>query len=73
MEQPVFKPVFRCGDVLYLITDVEQLPCVVTGYELRPLEGVKYIVKTNSDESRHYAFELTTEPNFKLKKTYKED
>lgn len=48
------------GDILYLKTDVEQLPRIVTGIMLRK-DSVCYELSCGTESSDHYSFEFTKE------------
>lgn len=51
----------RFGDILYLKSDKDQTPRVVTGYKIRPGNIVIYILAFYNQETEHYDFECTTE------------
>jgi hypothetical protein len=56
------KNAFDFGDTVYLATDPEQFPRMVTGLIVRP-HGVLYFVSCNTEETTHYDFELSLEKN----------
>jgi len=51
---------FDIGDSVYLKTDNEQCERLVTGINIRE-SGISYAVSCGTDESWHYAFEMTKE------------
>lgn len=57
-EKPVIQ--FDIGDSVYLRTDHDQLERLVTGINIREV-GVTYGVSCGTNESWHYAFEMTKE------------
>ncbi len=56
------------GDILYLVTDKEQLPRMVYGYEIAG-NDVMYKVCSGTLISTHYDFELSVEKNVSLATT----
>jgi hypothetical protein len=62
------QPMFFIKDVVYLRTDKEQCPRIVTGITIR--EGsVTYGLSHGAAESWHYGFEITKEENLLTKIT----
>lgn len=51
---------FDIGDSVYLRTDPEQSERLVTGINVRE-RGISYAVTCGTNESWHYAFEMTKE------------
>jgi hypothetical protein len=51
---------FDIGDSVYLRTDPEQAERLVTGINVRE-SGISYAVTCGTNESWHYAFEMTKE------------
>lgn len=51
---------FKFKDIVYLKTDQECLPRIITGVNIRPC-GVAYCVAHNTNETSHYEFELTSD------------
>lgn len=51
---------FDIGDSVYLRTDPEQSERLVTGINVRE-SGISYAVTCGTNESWHYAFEMTRE------------
>lgn len=49
------------GDVVFLITDPEQLKRIITGILLKPGKLVMYELSCCEDISYHYSFEITNE------------
>lgn len=58
--------VYNIGEKVYLITDTEQSPRLVTGISVRRTSTI-YELSKGSDCSSHYDFEISKEPNFILK------
>jgi len=52
---------FKIKEVVYLNTDKEQKPRLVTGITLRPFNSVTYGLTENTCESWHYGFEISKE------------
>lgn len=50
---------FKIGDFVYLVTDIDQLPRIVTGYYIR-LDSITYGLSFGSGESFHYDFEISS-------------
>jgi hypothetical protein len=57
---------FQIQQVVYLNTDKEQLPRIVTGISLRPFNSVTYGLTTNTTEAWHYDFEISDERDIML-------
>ena len=51
---------FNIGDTIYVITDQEQLPRIVTQLEITRSEIV-YVCYQSTNVSRHYDFEMSKE------------
>jgi hypothetical protein len=51
---------FDIGDSVYLKTDLDQSERLVTGISVRE-SGISYAVTCGTNESWHYAFEMTKE------------
>ena len=51
---------FQIGDVVYLRSDSEQLPRMVTGINIRPV-GNSFILTQGVTETWHYAIEISSE------------
>ena len=51
---------YSMADIVYLITDNEQLPRIVVGINVRP-GAVTYILNQATEVSEHYGFEITAE------------
>lgn len=52
---------FAIGQTVYIITDDDQRPRIITGIVLRPSNSVIYTVAHGTSESSHYAMELSAE------------
>jgi hypothetical protein len=57
---------YDLGDIVYLKTDVEQLPRMVTEICIQPKNVVIYCLNAGPSVSKHYDFEFTTEKDFAL-------
>ena len=51
---------YQYGETVYLKTDTDQLPRMVTGYVLR-LDSVIYYLSCGTSETMHYDIEITSE------------
>lgn len=60
------KTTYKFWDVVYIKTDVEQLPGMVIGMVVIP-KNIRYIVNRCGDETTHYEQELSTYPNYVIK------
>jgi hypothetical protein len=58
------KPKFRRGQTVYIKTDPEQYPRMVTAYVLRQGTVIQYEVTLCSDVTYHSHYELSTEKSF---------
>jgi len=56
------KPKFTIGELVYLKTDPEQSPKIVTHIIISCL-GITYEISENGSSSNHYDIELTVEKN----------
>jgi len=52
---------FQIEQIVYLNTDKEQVPRIVTGISLRPFNSVTYGLTQNATETWHYGFEISDE------------
>ena len=57
---------YAIGDMVYLKTDKEQLPRIVTGINIR-ISGFWYVLQNGVTESCHYEIELSKERDLILK------
>lgn len=53
---------YNIGDIVYLVTDMEQLARIITGITVYPA-GIQYEVFCNTQISHHYDFEMSLEKN----------
>lgn len=56
---------FDIGDTVYLKTDPEQLPRIVTAIEITPNE-ITYRLMQGENNSYHYGFEITAQKSYSL-------
>jgi len=54
---------YSFGQTVYLITDQEQLPRVVTGIRINPYKTLLYYLSGGTQETVHYDFEISAEKN----------
>ena len=54
---------FNLGDVVYLITDIEQRPRIVTGIKLRMNDLLVYELACICKETNHFEVEISKEKN----------
>jgi len=52
---------FKIKETVYLLTDKEQKPRLVTGIQLRPFNSVTYGLTEGTNETWHYGFEINKE------------
>jgi len=57
---------FDIGDIVFLKTDTEQLPRVITGILMRP-NGFLYYLSNSTNETSHYEIEISKEVNETIK------
>jgi len=56
---------FEIGDIVFLITDEDQVKRMVTGIFLTQNEVIYYLSK-GTDETKHYGFEMSYHKNYSL-------
>ncbi len=54
--------VFDIGDIVFLKTDSEQLPRIITAILMRP-NGFLYYLSNSTNETSHYEIEISKEIN----------
>ena len=52
---------FMIQQTVYLKTDKEQKPRLVTGIQLRPFNSITYGITEGTNETWHYGFEISDE------------
>lgn len=52
---------FMIKQTVYLKTDKEQKPRLVTGMQLRPFNSITYGITEGTNETWHYGFEISDE------------
>jgi hypothetical protein len=52
---------FMIQQTVYLKTDKEQKPRLVTGIQLRPFNSIRYGITEGTNETWHYGFEISDE------------
>ena len=57
------KNKFEIGQTVYLVTDPEQMPNIVTGINIKPGNRLTYDVCFMSNTNDYYDFELSAEKN----------
>jgi hypothetical protein len=58
--------VFDIGDIVFLKTDSEQRPRIITGILMRP-NGFLYYLSNGTNETSHYEIEISKEENETIK------
>lgn len=58
--------VFDIGDIVFLKTDTEQAPRIITGILMRP-NGFLYYLSNSTSESTHYEIEISKDLNETIK------
>lgn len=61
---------YTFGDIVYLTTDTEQIPRVITNLEISPNNTIVYVMYAGSSCSRHYDFELSSDIDYSLKTSH---
>lgn len=59
------KPKYHIGEIVYLISDSDQLPRIITGIMFRP-HGFCYYISCATEETRHYEIEVSHEKTYVL-------
>jgi len=57
---------YNIGDIVFLMTDIEQLQRIVTGILIRPNNAIIYHLTCGSTETTHYDLEMVSEKNIML-------
>jgi hypothetical protein len=57
---------YNIGDVVFLMTDTEQLQRIVTGVLFRPNNSIIYYLTCGATETTHYELEMVSEKNIML-------
>lgn len=64
LKEEMTKPKFSIGQIVFLITDMDQLDRIVTGYIIRPGQTMFYLTQ-GTNETVHYEMEIATDKNWK--------
>jgi len=56
---------YKIGDIVFLITDTEQLSRIVTGVLIRPA-GIIYYLSCGVTETNHYEIEIVYDKNYSI-------
>lgn len=59
---------YNIEDTVYLVTDSEQLERTITAITIYPNNLIMYELMCGVEQSEHYEFEITEEPNI-IKRT----
>lgn len=59
----IINTLYDIGDTVYLTTDKEQLPRLITDIKISPGNVQMYEVMNGTTASRHYEMELSKEKN----------
>ena len=54
---------FGIGEIVYLLTDIDQRPWIVVAVCLWPNQCVTYCLRSGKEESWHYPIEISEEKN----------
>ena len=57
---------FEIGQIVYLKTDKEQLPRMITGLSCRGGEGISYWLGCGDKETNHFDIEISAEKNVEI-------
>lgn len=55
------KLYYKFGQIVYLKTDTNQSPRIITGFSLRPNRSVMYYLGQGNQESVHFSIEISEE------------
>lgn len=59
------NPAFKIGEMVYILTDTDQNPRIVTGYTIRNNNQIFYLVSLVATEYEFNDFELSTDKTFR--------
>jgi hypothetical protein len=65
----IINPKYEIGQIVYLKTDLDQLPRIVFGYIIYRSVEIIYKIAHGTNNSEHYEFELSDEKDVLLKLT----
>jgi hypothetical protein len=54
---------FNLGDIVYLITDIDQRARIITGIKVRMNDLLVYELACNCEETNHFEVEISSEKN----------
>lgn len=60
----IFESKWPIGHIVYLKTDKEQAPRIITAISFRPEAQVIYYLSCGPSESTHYEMEISEDKNF---------
>jgi hypothetical protein len=63
----LIKNDFNFEETVYLKTDINQYPRIITGICVRPTGGITYELSSGGATTWHYGFELDKEKNVLMK------
>jgi len=61
-----FESKFGIGDIVFLITDVDQKERIITQVSFRQNNWVLYEIACGCSSSWHYDFEISSDKNWKM-------
>jgi hypothetical protein len=65
MATMVISAEFNIGDIVYIKTDLDQHPCIVTGINIRP-GHLSYMLTRDDVTGNYYDFEVSVIKNVKV-------
>lgn len=57
------EPKYKIGEVVFLITDIEQSSRMITGILFRP-NSIIYYLSSGATETEHYEMEIATQKSY---------
>lgn len=61
---------FEMGKIVYLHTDPDQLPRMVTGYVVRPYGLLEYKLTSGTEETNHFDLEISETVSVIMRSTF---
>jgi hypothetical protein len=58
------KTAFDFEEIVYLLTDIEQLPRMVTSFSIFPPGVIVYRLSCGENETSHYEMEISSDKNY---------
>lgn len=62
-----FNSKYKLGEIVFLITDADQLSRIITSVSFTMDGGIMYCLACGTNETKHYEEEIATTQNIKIK------